>query len=50
MSSNPLEIIARTRVGGFALEQTINLEIDVNNQSDQRVSKFSVSLVRVSIM
>lgn len=41
-------IEASTPVGGYAPGQTINLQIHVDNQSKESVSKFSVKLVKVS--
>lgn len=46
--SDPLKIVARMPVGGYTPGQTINLELNVNNQSDQPVSEFSVQLIKVS--
>lgn len=42
-----MKLIARTPVGGYTPGQVINLEIDVDNQSDQPVSDFTVQLIKV---
>lgn len=46
--SDPLKLIARTPVGGYTPGQTINLEVEVINKSDQPVSDFSVQLIKVN--
>lgn len=40
-------IIARTPVGGYTPGQIINLEIKVNNQSEQPLTEISVQLIKV---
>lgn len=46
--SDPLKIVARTPVGGYAPGQMINLVLNVNNKSDQTVSEFTVQFFKVS--
>lgn len=46
-ASDPLKIVVRTPVGGYTPGQVINLEVNVNNQSDQPVSDFTVQLIKV---
>lgn len=46
--SNPLAIIASVPSGGYTPGQIINVQIEVNNQSDQLVSNFTVQLIKVS--
>lgn len=41
-------IIARTPVAGYTPGQTINLEIRINNQSDQTLTEISVQLIKVN--
>lgn len=41
-------IIARTPVAGYTPGQIINLEIKVNNQSDQPLTEISVQLIKVN--
>lgn len=45
--SDPMKIVARTPVGGYTPGQTINLELDIINRSDQPVSDFTVQLIKV---
>lgn len=40
---------AQAPVGGFLPRQTVNLEINVNNQSDLIISQFTIELIQVSI-
>lgn len=46
-SSDPMKIVARSPVGGYTPGQIINLEVNVDNQSDQPVSDFTVQLIKV---
>lgn len=48
IKSNPLEIIARTPVGGYVPGQTINLRMSVTNKSGQKITRFIAQLVKVS--
>lgn len=45
--SAPLEIVARSPVGGYVPGQTINFEFIVSNRSDQPVNEFTLQLIRV---
>lgn len=47
IESEPLEIVGRLPVGGYAPGQTINLLLSVANKSDQPVSEFTVQLIKV---
>lgn len=47
-STNPMKIVARMPVGGYAAGQFINLAISVNNQSGQTISGFTINLIKVS--
>lgn len=49
LPSNPLSMLSQIPVGGYAPGQTINLSINVDNQSNTRVPKFTMELVQVSI-
>lgn len=46
-SSGPLQMNVRMPVGGYTPGQTINLEIDARNQSDQDVDSFTAQLLKV---
>lgn len=46
-SSRPMTIIAKVPYGGYTPSQTINLECNVKNDSDQPASKFTIKLVKV---
>lgn len=45
---SPMHVVARVPVSGYTPGQTINIEIDVDNRSDQE-SDFSVRLMKVRI-
>lgn len=47
--SNQIQIIARTPVRGYIPGQIIPLEIEINNQSNVEISKFTIELIKVSI-
>lgn len=47
ISKRTMMIDATVPLGGYVPGQTINLQINVNNQSKETVSKFSVKLVKV---
>lgn len=42
--------MVRVSVGGYTPHQTINVQIKVNNESDQPVSNFKVQLIQVSMV
>ncbi|XP_055295178.1 uncharacterized protein LOC129564951 [Sitodiplosis mosellana] len=44
--SDPMRIIARTPVSGYAPGQTINLAIEVDNKSNKRVPNFKAELIK----
>lgn len=46
--SDPLELTARIPVGAYAPGETINVQIDANNKSDQPIANFKVQLIKVS--
>lgn len=48
--SNPLDIIVRVQFGGYTPGQTINVQIEANNKSDEQVSHFIVQLIKVSMV
>lgn len=48
--SDQIQIIARTPVSAYIPGQTILLEINVNNQSNEEISKFTVELMKVSFL
>lgn len=47
-SSDPLEMTVRIPVGGYTPGQTINLDIEAKNRSDQDVEGFTAQLLKVS--
>lgn len=47
--SDPLEFTVRTPVSGYVPGQTVPLEIVVSNKSNQRVTAFTVQLIKVKI-
>lgn len=47
--SDPLEMSVRMPVGGYTPGQTINLDIEARNKSDQDVEGFTAQLLKVSI-
>lgn len=47
--SDPLTMVAQLPVGGYAPGQTINLSLNVNNQSNTRVPDFMMELIQVRI-
>lgn len=49
VKSGPLEMVARTPVGGYAPGQTIELNFTANNQSDRPIETFKLQLIKVSI-
>lgn len=46
-TSNSIKIVFSTPVGGYTPGQTIHLEIDVDNQSNQQISNFAVQFIKV---
>lgn len=48
--SGPIDMIARVPFGGYALGQTINVEIAVNNRTDKVINTMMVELDQVSMM
>lgn len=46
-TSDPLQMKVSMPVGGYTPGQTINLEIDARNQSDQDVDSFTAQLIKV---
>lgn len=48
-TSDPLELVVRIPVGGYTPGQTINLDVEAKNKSDQDVEYFSAQLLKVSI-
>lgn len=47
--SDPLDMIVRIPVGGYTPGQTINLDVEAWNKSDQDVEGFTAQLLKVSI-
>lgn len=45
--SDPLQTVARIPARSYYAGETIKLELDVTNRSDQTVKKFTVKLIRV---
>lgn len=45
--SDPLQTVARIPARSYYPGETIKLELDVTNRSDQTVKKFTVKLIRV---
>lgn len=48
-TSDPLELVVRMPVGGYTPGQTINLDVEAKNKSDQDVESFTAELLKVSI-
>lgn len=49
MAKYPIKIIAQTPIQAYTPGQIINIKIDVNNDTDKSIIKFSVELIRVRI-
>lgn len=47
-TSDPLQMTVRMPVGGYTPGQTINLDVDATNNSDQDVEGFTAQLLKVS--
>lgn len=47
LKSTPIQITARTPVGGYVSGQTINIEICIKNESKKPLSAIRVQLIKV---
>lgn len=45
--SDPIDMIVNVPVRGYTPGQTINMEINVKNRSNQMISEFQVNLIKV---
>lgn len=46
--SKPVKILARTPVTGYTPGQTINMDIEIQNDSNRAIPKFTVAIIKVS--
>lgn len=45
--SDPVKIVARTKLGGYTPGEIINVEININNQSNVPIVQITAELIKV---